>query len=65
MASIEWMEERIPLEKRLEVAKEIFADMCVIKSSERGWYLQKQYRTIRKIKKMIEDKEKAPPCGEA
>jgi len=56
MASIEWMEEKIPLEKRLDFAKKMFAEMCVIKSSKRDWYLQKQYRTIRKIRKMIEEK---------
>ena len=45
------------LEKRLEDSKKTFADMCKIKSNVRGWYLAKQYNRIRKIKKMIENKE--------
>ena len=46
-----------PLEKRLEDSKQIFADMCAIKSTAREWYLAKQYNRIRKIKRMIENKE--------
>jgi len=46
-----------PLEKRLEDSKQIFADMCAIKSTAREWYLAKQYNRIRKIKRMIENRE--------
>jgi len=47
----------IPLEKRLEEHKKIYAQMCMIKSNKRDWYLLNQYNCIRKVKKMIENKE--------
>ena len=47
----------IPLEKRLEEHKKIYAQMCMIKSAKRDLYLLKQYHCIRKVKKMIENRE--------
>lgn len=45
----------IPLEHRMREAKKIYGEMWEVKSKVRDWYLARQYRAIRKIKKMMEE----------